>query len=63
MKYAVDMGSGALIYTVSLIRIGSAILNLMGGDTIQTDTQPGDLISRILLFETKERRLKTAFMT
>jgi hypothetical protein len=33
MKYAVEMGSGAMIYIPSFIKIGSAIQNLMGRDT------------------------------
>jgi hypothetical protein len=31
MKYAADMGSGAMIYTPGFIKIGSAIQNLIGG--------------------------------
>jgi hypothetical protein len=31
MKYAVEMGSGALIYTPSFTEIGSGIQKLMGG--------------------------------
>jgi hypothetical protein len=31
MKYAVKMGSGAMIYVPSLIKIGSGIQKLMGG--------------------------------
>jgi hypothetical protein len=34
MKYAVEMGSGAMIYTPSFIKVGSGIQKLMGlGDT------------------------------
>jgi hypothetical protein len=33
MKYAVEMGSGAMIYIPSFIYIGSSIQTLMGGDT------------------------------
>jgi hypothetical protein len=33
MKYAVEMGSGAMIYILSFIKIGSAIPKLIGGDT------------------------------
>jgi hypothetical protein len=36
MKYAVEMGSGAVIYIPSLIQIGSGIQKLMGRFT---DTQ------------------------
>jgi hypothetical protein len=32
MKYAVEMGSGAMIYIPSFIKIGSGTQKLMGGD-------------------------------
>jgi hypothetical protein len=32
MKYAVEMGSGAMIYIRSLIKTGAAIQMLTGGD-------------------------------
>jgi hypothetical protein len=39
MKYAVEMGSGAMIYIQNLIKIGSAIQELMGeGGPIHRDT-------------------------
>jgi hypothetical protein len=38
MKYAVEMGSGAMIYTPSFIKIGSGIQKLMGRVGF-TDTQ------------------------
>jgi hypothetical protein len=31
MKYAVEMGSGAMIYIQSFIKIGSDMENLLGG--------------------------------
>jgi tetrahydrodipicolinate N-succinyltransferase len=37
MKYAVEMGPGAVIYTPSFINIGSGIQKLTRGDT-QTHT-------------------------
>jgi hypothetical protein len=37
MKYAVEMGSGAMIYTPSFIKIGSAIQKLIEGG--YTDTK------------------------
>jgi hypothetical protein len=37
MKYAVEMGSGAIIYIPSFIKIGSGIQMLIGGDTQDTD--------------------------
>jgi hypothetical protein len=37
MKYAVEMGSGAMVYISSFIKIGSGIQNLMGGIHRHTD--------------------------
>jgi hypothetical protein len=37
MKYAVEMGSGAMIYIPSFIKIGSAIRKLMGEGDTQTE--------------------------
>jgi hypothetical protein len=39
MKYAVEMGSGAMICIPSLIKIGSAIQKLLRGIHRYTDTQ------------------------
>jgi hypothetical protein len=47
MKYAVEMGSGAIIYIPSFIKIGRCFKKLMKGNT-QTHRQHGDRIS--LLF-------------
>jgi hypothetical protein len=33
MKYVIEMGSGAIIYILSFIQIGSGIQKLLGGDT------------------------------
>jgi hypothetical protein len=38
LNYAVEIGSGALIYVRSLIKIGSGVRKLIRGDT-QTHTQ------------------------
>jgi hypothetical protein len=48
MNYAVEMGSGAMIYIPSLIRIGSGIRKLIEGDS-QTYRQHIDRI-RLLSF-------------
>jgi hypothetical protein len=46
MKYAVDMGSGAMLYIPSFIKTGSGIRKLMVGYTdTQTQRQHGDHIS------------------
>jgi hypothetical protein len=50
MKYAVEMGSGAMIYTPSFIKIGSAIEKLMGRDT-QAHRQHEDRISLLSFFK------------
>jgi hypothetical protein len=52
MKYAVEMGSGAMIYIPSFIKIGSGIQKLIGGDS-QTQRQYGDHIS--LLYESRPK--------
>jgi hypothetical protein len=57
MKYTVEMGSGAMIYVPSFIKVGSAIQKLIAGDT-HTDTQKGDQISLLLFFQNKESWLK-----
>jgi hypothetical protein len=44
MNYAVGMGSGAIIYIHSFIKMGSAIQKLIGGDA-QTHRQHGNLTS------------------
>jgi hypothetical protein len=46
MKYAVEMGSGAMICIPSFIKIGSGIQKLKGG--IHGHRQHGDLISLLL---------------
>jgi hypothetical protein len=56
MKYAVEMGSGAMI--PSSINIASGIRKLIGGNT-QTHRQHGDIISLLLFFQNKESRLKS----
>jgi hypothetical protein len=53
MKYAVEMGSGAMICIPSFIKIGSGIQKFMGGDT-QTHRRDGYRISLL-----QESRLKT----
>jgi hypothetical protein len=62
MNYAVEMGSGAMIYTPSFM-IGSAIQKLMGGIHIQTHRWQGDLVSLLLCFQNKESRLKITMIS
>jgi hypothetical protein len=54
MKYAVEMGSGAMIYIPSFIKIGSGTQQLIGG----IHRQHGDIISLFLFFQNKESSLK-----
>jgi hypothetical protein len=53
MKYAFEMGSGAMICMPSLIKIGSGIQKLTEG----IRRQRGDRISTYLFFQNKESRL------
>jgi hypothetical protein len=45
MKYAVEVGSGAMIYILSVIKIGSGNQKEMGGRDLRTHREHGDLIS------------------
>jgi hypothetical protein len=38
MKYVIEMGSGAMIYTPSFIKIGPGIQKLVGGGGIHSHT-------------------------
>jgi hypothetical protein len=62
MKYAVQMDSGAMIYTPSFIMTGSDIQKLIWGDT-QTHRKQGDRISLLsfFFFENTASRLKTNY--
>jgi hypothetical protein len=52
MKYAIEMGSGAMIHIPSFIKIGSGIQTLIGG----IHRQHGDLISLLLFFQNRKVR-------
>jgi hypothetical protein len=58
MKYAFEMGSGAMIYIPSFIKISSGIRKLIG----EIHRQHGDLISILLFFQNKESMLKIQYM-
>jgi hypothetical protein len=45
MKYAIGMGSGAIIYVPGLINIGSGSQKLIGWGDTRTHGQKGDRIS------------------
>jgi hypothetical protein len=53
MKCAVEMGSGAMIYIPSFIKIGSGIHKLIREDT-QTHGQHGDRISLLSFFKLRK---------
>jgi hypothetical protein len=53
MKYAVEIGSGVMIYTLRFIKIDSGIQKLMGG--IPRHRQHGDLLN-LLIFVFKIRK-------
>jgi hypothetical protein len=58
MKYAIDMGSGAMIYIPSFMKIGPGVQKLLKRDT-QTHRQHDDLISiLVFLFQNNECNLK-----
>jgi hypothetical protein len=57
MKYAAEMGSGAMIYKQRFIEVGSGVQRLIFGDT-QTHRQQGDLISLLQFLQNKKSRLK-----
>jgi hypothetical protein len=57
MNYAVQMGSGTMIYVPGFIKIGSTIQNLIGGGS-QTHRQHGDRIRVLLFYHNKESRIK-----
>jgi hypothetical protein len=54
MMYAIEMGSDAMIYIQSFIKIGSTIQKLLWGNTHR---QQGDLISLLLFFQNNESKL------
>jgi hypothetical protein len=57
MKYAVEMGSGAMIYIPSLIKIGSGIQKFIGEDK-QTQIAWRYHKPTSIFFQTKESELK-----
>jgi hypothetical protein len=59
MKYTVEMGSRAMIYIPSFIKIGSGTQKLIGGR--YTDIRHGDCISLPSFFQNKESRLLSEY--
>jgi hypothetical protein len=59
MKYAIEIGPGAMIYIRSFIKIGLGIQKVIWGDSdTQTNRQHGNLISLLLFFKNKDSTLK-----
>jgi hypothetical protein len=58
MKYAVEMGCGAMIYVPSFIQFGSGIKNRWGIH-MQMQRQQGDMMSLLSFYQNEESRLKT----
>jgi hypothetical protein len=56
MKYAAEMGSSAMIYMPSFVKIGSAIQKLMEGGE-----QRGESISLLLFFKIRKYANKLIF--
>jgi hypothetical protein len=50
MKYAIEMGSGSMIYIPTFITISSGIQKLIG----RTHRHHGDLISPLLFFKIRK---------
>jgi hypothetical protein len=53
-KYAVEMGSGAMVYVRSFIETGSGIQQFIWRINSHTGAQPGDLISLLYFFEIRK---------
>jgi hypothetical protein len=58
MNYAIDMGTGAMIYTPIFIKIYSGIHSKVDSGRIHRHRQQGDQISLLLFFQNKESDLK-----
>jgi hypothetical protein len=60
MKQIIEMGSDAMIYTPSFIKIASSIQKFMGRGKVdsQTHREHGDFISILLFFHNNESSLK-----
>jgi hypothetical protein len=58
MKYTVDMGSGAMTYIPSFVKIGSAIQELMWGGYIDTQTAWTSHKDTLIFCQNKESILK-----
>jgi hypothetical protein len=62
VKYAVEVGSGAITYMPIFIKIGSGIQTFITEDT-QTHRQYGKLRAHFFFFKNKESRLKIGLKT
>jgi hypothetical protein len=57
MNYAVEMGSGAMIYIPSFMKTGSGIQKLWWKGDSHTHIEQDDLMSLLSFFQNKESRL------
>jgi hypothetical protein len=44
MKYAIHMGSGAMMYIPSFIKIGSGLQKIIGGEDMQTQGHTDSMV-------------------
>jgi hypothetical protein len=58
MKYAIEMSLDGMIYIPSFMKTGSDIQKLLWSIHIQKHRQRSDVISLLIFFQNKERRLK-----
>jgi hypothetical protein len=55
MKYAVEMGSGAMTNIPNVIKTGSVLQKLTGGETLtETHREHGDCISLLSFFQSRK---------
>jgi hypothetical protein len=59
MKYTTEMGSGAMLYTLDLIRTDSGIRKPLEG--YKANREHADHIPLLSFFHNKESRLKTLY--
>jgi hypothetical protein len=62
MKYAVKMGSGAMIYMLSFMKFRSGIQKLIERRHTQTQRQHADSLSLPLFFQNKLSKLKICLL-
>jgi hypothetical protein len=58
MKYAVEIGSGGMMYLPSFVKIGSGVKKLMEGIHRHTDSMERFHKPALFFFQNKESKLK-----